>query len=355
MSQLHIFDPFANLPKAPSTRYQGSKSKLLPWLWERIRPIDFDSALDAFGGTGAVSYLLKTCGKAVTYNDYLTSNATCAMAFVANDDTRVEPNEVDDLMVRHGGQAYDTLIERVYQDIFFLPEENCWLDVVAQNILRVADPIKRAIAFYALAQSCIAKRPYNLFHRANLYMRTADVERSFGNKATWDKPFEEHFREFVDEINTKVYNSGRPCRVICSDALEVEPAFDLVYIDTPYLNRSGVGVDYADFYSFLEGLANYETWESRIDLRRKHRPFKGPQSPWNDQKKIHEAFRRLFERFHRSTIVVSYRSDGIPSEAELVRLLTRVKRNVRVHHSGDYKYVLSTNNESKEILLIGAD
>jgi hypothetical protein len=34
-------------------------------------------------------------------------------------------------------------------------------------------------------------------------------------------------------------------------------------------------------------------------------------------------------------------------------ILGRYKTNVRVEHFGQYKYVLSTNAESKEILLIG--
>ena len=55
----------------PSTRYQGSKNKLTDWIWENIANLDFETALDAFGGTGAVSHLLKRKGKKVVYNDIL--------------------------------------------------------------------------------------------------------------------------------------------------------------------------------------------------------------------------------------------------------------------------------------------
>jgi DNA adenine methylase/adenine-specific DNA-methyltransferase len=51
-------------------------------------------------------------------------------------------------------------------------------------------------------------------------------------------------------------------------------------------------------------------------------------------------------------IVISYRSDGIPSEDDLVKLLKDVKKKVTVLHYGEYKYVLSKNAKSKEILLI---
>ena len=34
----------------PKTRYQGSKLKILGWIWENIKDLKFNSALDAFGG-----------------------------------------------------------------------------------------------------------------------------------------------------------------------------------------------------------------------------------------------------------------------------------------------------------------
>src|SRR5436190_1005513 len=56
------------------TRYQGSKRRLLPWLWECLAPLSFDTVLDLFSGTSAFSYLCKTQGKQVTANDYLRCN-----------------------------------------------------------------------------------------------------------------------------------------------------------------------------------------------------------------------------------------------------------------------------------------
>ena len=97
----------------------------------------------------------------------------------------------------------------------------------------------------------------------------------------------------------------------------------------------------------------YHEWDKYIDYQSKHRRLKRRPSVWTDKNQIHSAFERLFERFQDSIIVVSYRSDGIPSEVELMLLLKQFKQNVRVEHFGQYKYVLSTNSEAKEILLIG--
>lgn len=343
----------AHLRRSPSTRFQGSKLKLLPWLREHFAGLEFQTALDAFGGTGAVSYLLKSLGKAVTCNDYLRCNCETATARIENSTTRLAENEVEQLLRRDSVFAYDDLIERTFAGIFFTAEENGWLDVVCQNIARLTDRYRRAIAFDALFQACIIKRPYNLFHRANLSMRTARVARSFGNKTTWDTPFEQHFRRFVAEINEAVFDSGVTCQVTCHDALEVPGRYDLVYLDPPYINRNGVGVDYLDFYHFLEGILDYPNWAARIDYRRKHRPLCGPRSPWSDPRLIRDAFARLFERFAESVLVLSYRSDGIPSPKELVALLRRVKRKVKCIPYGEYKYALSTNARSGEMLMLG--
>src|SRR5690606_27079374 len=95
---------------------------------------------------------------------------------------------------------------------------------------------KNAIALNAIFQSCLIKRPYNLFHRNNLYMRTNNVERNFGNKTSWDRNFDIYFRRFVNEINNAVFDSGNQCHVLNSDIFEIDSEqFDLVYLDPPYV------------------------------------------------------------------------------------------------------------------------
>ncbi|MCB9297121.1 MAG: DNA adenine methylase [Lewinellaceae bacterium] len=45
--------------KFPTTRFQGSKRKILPWIAESLEELEFETVLDGFGGTGSVSYLFK--------------------------------------------------------------------------------------------------------------------------------------------------------------------------------------------------------------------------------------------------------------------------------------------------------
>lgn len=337
----------------PSTRYQGSKAKLVGWIWDQISALDFDTCLDAFGGTGVVSYLLKSKDKQVTYNDILRFNYHFGLALIENSSHRLESPEIDWLLQRHSSIQYPTFVQNTFHDIYFTDEENAWIDQTITNIRQLTNRFKYALAFYALCQACIIKRPYNLFHRKNLYMRTADVHRSFGNKTTWDRPFEEWFRIFVREANRAVIDNGRRNAAMNLDALNIPGKYDLVYVDTPYISKQGIAVDYFDFYHFLEGLTMYDEWRLHLDHRSKHRRLLPQTNAWMDAQRIRGAFDLLFQKFQDSILVVSYRSDGIPAELELVNLLKQYKRNVSLRHYGQYKYVLSTNSESREIILIG--
>lgn len=337
----------------PSTRFQGSKLKLLNWIWENIRHLSFNSALDAFGGTGSVSYLLKTHSKSIAYNDQLRFNHLIGKALIDNSSITLEANDLDFILTKHSNIKYQSTVADNFKNIYFTDKENCWVDQTAQNIMRIRNRYKQALAYFALFQACIIKRPYNLFHRKNLYVRLASVKRSFGNKTTWDKPFETHFLNFVKEANNAVFDNGQSCQALNENTFKMRNNYDLVYIDTPYMNKQGISVDYYDFYHFLEGLTFYTGWTKQIDYESRHRRLKPRYSVWSDRKAIHQAFRRLFHKFRQSIIVVSYRNDGIPSEGELVGMLKEVKRKVTLVRYGHYKYVLSKNGVSKEILLIG--
>jgi len=345
---------FPNLTaKFPATRYQGSKAKLVDWIWEQIKDKNFSTCLDAFGGTGAVAYRLKQAGKQVTYNDILRFNYYFGQALIENNHTQLQPSDVSWLLQEHADLEYPRLIQDTFQNIYFTPEENRWIDRTITNIRQLTDPYKFALAFFALAQSCIVKRPYNLFHRKNLYIRFADVDRTFGNKTSWDKPFDIWFQKFIKDANRAIFDTGQTHTALNHNALNIPGKYDLVYIDTPYISQSGTGVDYRSFYHFLEGLTFYDTWEESIDETSKHRRLVPQHNEWTKKAEIHTAFERIFEKFQESIIVVSYRSDGIPSDEELIKLLKIYKPNVSAAYFGKYKYALSTNSNSKELLIIG--
>ena len=80
--QLDLFG--SRVGEFPSTRYQGSKHRFIGWIWDCISSLDFDTVLDAFGGTGCFAYAAKTHGKTVHYNDILSFNAIIGKALIEN-------------------------------------------------------------------------------------------------------------------------------------------------------------------------------------------------------------------------------------------------------------------------------
>ena len=249
---------------------------------------------------------------------------------------------------------YPSFVQNTFRDIYFTDAENRWIDQAINNIAAVTETYRRALLFFALAQACLIKRPYNLFHRKNLYLRFAKVERSFGNKTSWDKSFEEWFRFFVGEANQAVFEGTSHCRAICRR-----------------YRRSGRGLRSRLPRSALHFTErNSNRLRGLLSLSRRLMPLRrmgkvestGDQNigEWCDASilgltrlRIHSAFNDCFERFAQSTLVVSYRSDGIPSVEELRALMSRYKTDVRVSVFGDYRYALSTNTRSQEVLLIG--
>jgi len=336
----------------PTTRYQGSKRTIADWIWQNVSHLEFDSVIDVFGGTGAISHMFKNAGKEVTYNDALRFNWNIGLALIENANQRLSDEEIELMIARHSHIDYPDFVSRTFPDIYFTDAENRWLDVVVYNIDHLLnDTYKRSLARFALFQACIIKRPYNLFHRANLYIRTAAVERSFGNKTTWDTPFEVHFRTFAREANKAVFNNQRNNRSLNLDAFETPTGASLVYLDPPYLNAQGVGVDYRDFYHFLEGLTDYERWSQQIDYGSKHRRLRPQESIWHSRHTIEQAFDRLIDLHRHSTIVISYRDDGIPSKDRIIAILRRYKQRV-TDVSQSKRYVLSRKH-SHELLIIG--
>lgn len=344
-----LFPDVANFPR---TRYQGSKRKLAARIAHELTSLSIESALDAFSGTASVGYALKCAGVRVTCNDASAFNQQVALALVVNQSWLPNERACAELGQRRSGVAYDDFIERTFDDIYFTREENRWLDVAVGNVRAISNPFDRALAYFAIGQAALAKRPYNLFHRRNLYMRFADVSRSFGNKSSWDRPFDEHVRAFASEARAAVFE-GPTCTALRGDAMACEPGCDLVYIDPPYINAAGTGVDYHQFYHFLDGLVEYGTWPERVDHDSRNRGPCPQDSPWTDPRRIRDAFAELFERFRDSILAVSYRSDGVPSMDELCSLLRRVKPSVRLIDLESYQYALSTRRATREMLLIG--
>ena len=350
----------------PSTRYQGSKRKILPWLHDSLKDLEFQTVLDACGGTGSVSYLLKKMGKTVTYNDILRFNYLIGKALIENNNILISDEDLDFVLNFNEEINSYSFIEDTFDGFYFTSQENIWLDNIISriNLLEGGNQneteIKRAMCFYALFQSSLRKRPFNLFHRKNLYLRTNDVERNFGNKTTWERDFTSEFKFFIKEINESIFDSGIGCTSINESIFDIENLnYDLVYFDVPYITENGTNEtsDYLRCYHFLEGITDYANWKSKIDYNTKNYRFKKSQesNPFT-RANINNSLDLLFRTFQNSILVFSYKVGGIPSVNEISNLMRRYKDNVEIKEK-HYIYALNKQNGNakynREVLIIG--
>jgi len=269
--------------KFPRTRYQGSKYKLQAWIKNNLEKLDFETALDAFSGTSSIAYIMKEMDKTVYCNDILAFNYHIAQALIENNSQQITKDEFEDIIKKKEGYQYASFIQDTFEDIYFLDEENRWLDIVIQNI----------------------------------------------NK--------------LQNKNNKAYNK---------DIFTLDISVDLVYFDTPYIPQKGTLTHYRDFYHFLDGLTDYKNWHKQIDYTSKHKKLKSTYNIFEDKKNILNGFEKLIKKFKESIIVISYRSDGMPTIEEISKILKKYKKSVEIE-SIDYQYVLSKKQELKEVLIIG--
>lgn len=342
----------------PVTRYYGSKRKLVDKIWAELenRHLEFQSFLDVFGGTGVMSYNMACHGKDVTYNDIFTFNCKIAEALLATP-RGVFTNEVaTELLVQEEGREYQHYIEEIFRDIFYTNEENAIIDTVVQNIMHLPQQLQSS-AYYVLFQSCLIKRPFNLFHRRNLNIRENHVKSDFGNYVTWEKSFDTLFKQFADELNRFQFVEMPNVEIVNNSALNCPKVADLVYIDTPYFNKKSSMLSYHARYHFLEGLVYYNDLPSHVNYDKANREIQIHKSLEFERKSEYlNDLDELLGHFPDSIIVMSYTSEGYPSIDDLEIQLRRHKQHVEVIYFGHYNFALNRSNQNRqEVLFIATN
>jgi DNA adenine methylase/adenine-specific DNA-methyltransferase len=335
----------------PQLRYMGSKHRLLPWIHEVLWGLDFDSALDAFSGSGCVAYLLKAMGKRVVANDFLAFAATIGEASVADSTQRLTPADVEALVAPNISR--DRFIENTFRGIFYEPSDLRFLDNVWANLPALPGDGHRALALAALMRSCLKRQPRGVF-------TVGDPDRYKDGRRDLALTLEEHFVESVGVFNRAVFDNGRPCRATRQDVFEVEPeGMDLVYLDPPYVPRADDNC-YIKRYHFLEGLATYwRAADAEILETSKVKKIKKRFTPFSYRRTAVDAFDEMFRRFRASTLVLSYSSNGYPDLEILVSLMRRYKGEVEVferehrYHFGTHRNVSPDRAAVREYLVVG--
>lgn len=335
--------------KYPSTRYMGSKNKLLTEIWAVASQFDFETAVDLFSGSGVVGYMLKSHGKTVISNDYMVMSATFAKAMVENNSITLSQEEALRLLEPH--KPVDRFVENTFKGLYFTDDENCLIDILRANIPSIRNPHKRAIAMSALIRACLKKRPRGIF--------TYVGHRYDDGRKDLTMSFRAQFLEAVEAVNAAVFDNGQNNKARHGDAMTLQSRErGLVYVDPPYYSPLSDN-EYVRRYHFVEGLAR--NWNGvEIQEHTLTKKFKSYPTPFSSRKGAAEAFDLLFRRFRESVLIVSYSSNSQPTLDEMVAIMAKHKRHVEVVPV-DYKYsfgnqghkIGDNNNSVQEYLFVG--
>jgi DNA adenine methylase/adenine-specific DNA-methyltransferase len=336
-----ITKPPAGLPAAasraalfPRLRYMGSKYRLIPHLARAFTDLGGVRALDAFSGSGVVSYLLKACGYQVTANDFLEFPAVITRATVVNQDVTLSPEEIAGIC----GPAADDrdFIQRTFRGIYFTDADLRFLDSAWSHIDLMSGH-RRDLALSALILSAARRQPRGVFTVTGL--RYDDGRRDLR------LPLRDHFAERAAEYNRVVFDSGQPCTATSCDVFGVPGnGYDVVYLDPPYAPPRDDNC-YIKRYHFLEGLSVY--W-------RGHEPLAGTRTrklpkrytPFSYKHTVTDALRSTVRQFSDSALVLSYSSNAVPDAATIEGLLREVKRHVEVREI-DHTYAFGTHKAAQ--------
>ncbi len=332
----------------PSTRFMGSKRKLLDDIWEVASKFKYDTAVDLFAGSGVVSYMFKSHGARVISNDHMHMSWQYTKAMVENNQRRLPEATVRRLLEEPGTTGF---VEETFAGLYFSDDENRLIDRIRSNISMLTNPYDRAIATAALMRACTKKRARGIFTYVGL--RYDDGRRDLL------MPLDEHFQLAVATINNAVFSNGRRNIAVCGDALKIKPSKDaLVYMDPPYYSPLSDN-EYVRRYHFIEGIAR--GWEGvEIQDHTKTKKFASYATPFSSRQGTHDAFDSLFSKFRNNVLLVSYASNGLPTMDEIVDLMRRYKSHVDVVPV-DHRYsfgnqghkVNDNNNAVREYLFVG--
>lgn len=345
LQHTEIKDAEEQIKLFPATRYMGSKSKLLKYIWDVSSQFNFDSVIDLFSGSGVVSYMYKAHGKQVISNDYMMMDCVMAKALIENNQERLSPEEVEWLINSDNGT--DNFVSDTFKGIYFSDADNRFIDKVRVNIKLLDNEYKRSIAMEALIRACTKKRPRGIF--------TYVGNRYDDGRKDLKKSFVEQYRDAVDAINCAVFDNKKENKAFNLDSMNFSETANLVYIDPPYYTPKSDN-EYVRRYHFVEGLAR--DWQGvQIQQETKTKKFKSYPTPFSTKDGAANAFDKLFNKFRKSILIVSYSSNSLPTQEDMVDMMKRYKHTVDVIPI-DYRYSFGTRdtvkrNNVQEFLFVG--
>lgn len=305
--------------------------------------------LDLFSGSNLVSLHFKKKYEVYT-NDMLYFSFVLAKAKIENNEplafsklkakgitNPIEYLQSKDISLQEVGY-YEKAYSPTGNKMYFTVENARRIDFVRETIekWKQEDLVLEKEYFYLLA-SLIEAIPF-----------ISNITGTYGAFLKhWDKRALKQLE--LEPIN--VINNGKQNRSYNKDSnlLAEEVAADIVYLDPPYNKRQ-----YAPNYHVLENIARHN--KPKLKGVTNLFDYKSLKSQYSVQKKAYQALEDLLKKIDASHIFLSYNTEGIIPENDLIQLLSKyaIDGNVDIERIPYRKYkskIASENNELYELLL----
>ncbi|HQD39956.1 MAG TPA: DNA adenine methylase [Bacillota bacterium] len=303
-------------------KYIGSKAALLDFICKTIEEVagDLESCtfLDPFAGTGVVAAAFAGKAKEVIASDLLYANYAANRAFLCTTEENADLDKVVRLIHQlnqlEGEEGY--VVEH-YGGTYFTLEN-------AQRI----QAVRERIAFWQ-QEALITEQEFYILLTSLLYA-VDKVANTCGQYDSYLKnlgqpPFSSSGVHLVDglvysrlHLHPLAVSLKGNCQVFCRDAnqLVAELPAEILYLDPPYNTRQ-----YCDNYHVLENIARWQKPPTFGKTRKFDR--RGLRSRYSQRRHAAEAFRELVERARCRYLFLSYNSEGIISDEEILAVLRK--------------------------------
>lgn len=336
--------------KFPEPQYLGAKYIHRGWIAQFV-PDEVRNVLDAFSGSQSIAYMFKQLGKRVITNDFLNFNNLIGKALIENSKYTLDENDLEILFSENSNPKEFNLMEKLFANLFFLPEEAEFADSFRSNINRLNNKYKEALALSVMCRSMTRKVTMGHFAHTQALKYAADPVRIKRNRSLV-RPLKDIFKELLPEYNAAVFDNLKDNRSYNENILTLLPKLtniDLVYFDPPYCNSHA---DYQSFYHLLETYVEYWKDKQFVNGIKRYEPKK--YSGFDKNSEALSNLQLMFEKANHIPIwLVSYNDRSYPDINTMIEMITPY-RNVRVERK---KYSMGRGGKgsvagSSEILLV---
>lgn len=304
--------------KFPEPQYLGAKYIHRGWISQYI-PESANTVFDAFSGSQSIAFMLKQLGKEVITNDFLKFNYLIGKALVENPGYTLDKNDVNILFDENSNPSEFNLIENLYSNLFFLPEEAAFADSFRSNVSKLDNEYKKALALTIMCRSMTRKVTMGHFAHTQALVYASDPVRIKRNRSLI-RPLRDLFLELLPQYNAAIFDNNKENISYNENTLELLPTLenvDLVYFDPPYCNSHA---DYQSFYHLLETYVEY--WKDKHFINKIKRYEPKRFSGFDKNSEAIQSLQLMFERsINIPTWLISYNDRSFPDIESFVKMI----------------------------------